>query len=79
MNATVLDLRKNMRSVLAALDRNESVMLTCRGKKKAVIVPCGKSNSRKEVSEYAAFGIWADRKDMEDVSSYVRTLRKGRF
>ncbi|HBC86133.1 MAG TPA: type II toxin-antitoxin system prevent-host-death family antitoxin [Lentisphaeria bacterium] len=79
MNATVLDLRKNMKSVLAAIDRNESVVLTCRGREKASIVPCGRQRSRKKVSECAAFGIWADRKDMEDVPAYVRTIRKGRF
>ncbi len=79
MNATVLDLRKNMRSVLSALDRNESVMLTCRGRKKAVIVPVGKINGRKKVSECSAFGIWAGRKDMEDVEKLVRDLRKGRY
>lgn len=79
MNASVLDLRKNMRNVIAALDRNESVTLTYRGREKALIVPCGRGHVRKKASEHSAFGIWADRKDMEDVGAYVRTLRKGRF
>jgi antitoxin (DNA-binding transcriptional repressor) of toxin-antitoxin stability system len=79
MNASVLDLRNNMKAVIAALDRNESVALTYRGRKKALIVPCGREHIRTKVSEHSAFGIWADRKDMEDVASYVKTLRKGRF
>lgn len=79
MNASVLDLRKNMKYVIAALDRNEPVTLTYRGRKKALIVPCEREHSRMKVSEHCTFGIWADRKDMEDVPAYVRTLRKGRF
>ncbi|MFA6292931.1 MAG: hypothetical protein WC637_14170 [Victivallales bacterium] len=79
MNASVLDLRKNMKAVIAALNRNESVSLTYRGRKKALIVPCAREQSRTKVSEHSAFGIWADRKDMEDVTAYVKTLRKGRF
>jgi len=31
MNATVLDLRKNMKRILAAIDRNQRVTLTYRG------------------------------------------------
>ncbi|OGV53693.1 MAG: hypothetical protein A2X49_12675 [Lentisphaerae bacterium GWF2_52_8] len=78
MNATVLDLRKNMKGVIAALDRNEKVTLTYRGRKKAVIVPCAKKASTMSVSQHPAFGMWADRKDMEDVGGFVRNLRKGR-
>jgi antitoxin (DNA-binding transcriptional repressor) of toxin-antitoxin stability system len=79
MNASVLDLRRNMKDVIAALDRNESVTLTYRGRRKASIVPCEREHARTKVSEHSAFGIWADRKDMQDVASYVKNLRKGRF
>jgi antitoxin (DNA-binding transcriptional repressor) of toxin-antitoxin stability system len=78
MNATVLDLRKNMKDVLAALDRNEKVTLTYRGRKKAVIIPCDNDEKQIPVKEHPAFGIWADREDMKDVSKFVRNLRKGR-
>jgi antitoxin (DNA-binding transcriptional repressor) of toxin-antitoxin stability system len=78
MNATVLDLRKNMRNVLAALDRNEKVTLTYRGRKKAIIIPCDNDENQMSVSEHPAFGMWAEREDMKDVDSFVRNLRKGR-
>jgi antitoxin (DNA-binding transcriptional repressor) of toxin-antitoxin stability system len=79
MNATVLDLRRNMKGVLAALNRSETVTLTYRGRKKAVIVPCDREQVERKVSEHPAFGMWADRSDMANVQAYVRTLRKGRL
>jgi len=79
MNATVLDLRKNMKDVLAAIDRNERVTLTYRGCKKAVIVPCSDAAETKSAVDHPAFGMWADRDDCNDVDSFARNLRKGRI
>ena len=79
MNATVLDLRTNMKNILKALNRNEEVTLTYRGKKKAVIVPCVHETPDIAASAHSAFGIWSDRDDMKDVKCCVRELRKGRF
>jgi len=78
MNATVLDLRRNPKRLLRAIDDNERVNLTYRGKKKAVIVPCGDKEQRLSASEHPAFGMWKGRKDMADVKAFVRELRKGR-
>lgn len=39
MRASVVDLRYRMKDVLRALDRNEEVTVTYRGKVKGVIVP----------------------------------------
>lgn len=77
MQATVLDLRRNTRSILAALARNERVTLTNRGRKQAEIVPCT-DHSRRPVATHAAFGIWKNRDDLTDVAGHVRKLRKGR-
>jgi len=77
MQATVLDLRRNTRSILAALARNERVTLTNRGRKQAVIVPCS-DHSRPSAAGHAAFGLWKDRDDLSDVAEHVRQLRKGR-
>ncbi len=80
MEASVLDLRRRMKSILRALDRNEPVTLTYRGRKKAVIRPvAGKTKSRASVTQQKAFGMWKDRKDMRDVAAYVRRLRRGRY
>ncbi|MCE5340767.1 MAG: hypothetical protein LLF92_06520 [Planctomycetaceae bacterium] len=76
MRASILDLRRNMRQILAAIDHNESVILTYRGSEKATIVP--KEQVRKiDIKKHPAFGIWADKKD--NVSAVVRNMRKGRF
>lgn len=78
MNATVLDLRKNMKNILAALDRNEKITLTYRGHKKAVLVPEQSSVTTMSVSDHSAFGSWAGRKDLRDVNKFIRNLRKDR-
>jgi len=78
MNATFLDLRKNTKNILSAIERNESVTLTYRGRRKAMIVPCDDSNARPSIKDCAAFGMWNDREDMENVEGYVRNLRRGR-
>jgi antitoxin (DNA-binding transcriptional repressor) of toxin-antitoxin stability system len=77
MQATVLDLRRNTRSILAALERNERVTLTNRGRKQAVIVPCT-DHSRPSAAEHTSFGMWKERDDLADVAGHVRQLRKGR-
>jgi len=77
MKASILDLRREMGKIIAALDVNEEVTLTYRGKAKGKIVPI--SGGGKDVRSHAAFGMWADRKDMADVKGYVRNIRKGRW
>lgn len=78
MNATVLDLRKNMRSILSALDRNEKVNLTYRGRKKATIIPVSEEERQNKVETHEAFGIWKDDEQKSDVDKYIRELRRGR-
>lgn len=78
MKASILDLRRRMRDVLRALDRNESVTIYYRGKEKAILSP-SRQRTCKSVKDHAAFGMWRDRKDMADVDGYVRNLRKGRL
>ncbi|MHC4874306.1 MAG: type II toxin-antitoxin system Phd/YefM family antitoxin [Planctomycetota bacterium] len=79
MNASFLDLRKNTKKILSALEHNERVTLTYRGKKKALLIPCTENKENTNVADHKAVGMWKDRDDIEDVSSYVRELRKGRF
>jgi antitoxin (DNA-binding transcriptional repressor) of toxin-antitoxin stability system len=78
MNASILDLRKNMKSVLSAIERNEQVTLTYRGNKKAVIISCNDKRERIPASEHPAFSMWANHSGLEDVNGYVRKIRKGR-
>ena len=78
MKATVLDMRRNPRKILDAVERNEVVTLTNRGKSVARIESIRKEE-RPSITDLDVFGMWADRDDMSDPVSYVRTLRKGRF
>ncbi len=84
MEASFVDLRKRSREIIRALDRNESVTITYRGKPRAIMQPIApdgtkRSTKKPRTEDQPAFGMWADRKDMKDVAAYVRHLRKGRF
>jgi len=82
MEASIVDLRYRMKSVLEALDRGESVTVLYRGKPRARLEPVEsrvEAKPRMKVEDHPAFGMWKDRKDMEDVDAYVRKLRKNRY
>ena len=82
MEASIVDLRYRMKSVLEALDRGESVTVLHRGKPRARLEPIqskAKTKPRMKVADHPAFGMWKDRKDMEDVEAYVRHLRRPRY
>jgi antitoxin (DNA-binding transcriptional repressor) of toxin-antitoxin stability system len=77
MKATVVDLRRNSRGILSALARNERVVLTHRGRQRAIIVPCA-AGPRPPAAQHASFGMWKEREDLADVAGHVRRLRQGR-
>ena len=80
MEASVLDLRKKMREIMSAIDRHECVTLTYRGCCRAVIVPLSEAKQSKiQVADLPAFGMWAERADMADPVAYVEELRRPRF
>lgn len=78
MKATLLDMRRNPKKILDAIERNEVVTLTRRGKSVARIEPIG-GGKRPSAAAHEACGMWADREDMADPSAYVREIRRGRF
>jgi prevent-host-death family protein len=80
MEATIVDLRYNMKDVLRALDRNEEVTITYRGKVKGVIVPKTekkKKRKRMRVEDHPFFGMSRD--DPRTVEEIMGELRGGRF
>ena len=80
MKASILDLRRRMAEVLRALDRSEAVKILHRGRERAVLVPGGSAGEDSApVERHPAFGMWKDRKDMQNVAAHVRKLREGRF
>ena len=79
MQATFLDLRRRMADILRALERNERVTVTYRGRKVAVLVTAAEEDGvGRDVAGHPACGMWADRDDMADVDGHVRRLREGR-
>jgi len=78
MKATLSNMRRNPAKIIEAIERNETVTLYSRGREIASIVP----KKAKEVLSLAsspAFGMWRDRKDLDDPVEYVRRQRNGRF
>ena len=78
MKARIIDLRYNMKAVLAALDRGEPVTVLHRGKERARLVPID-ATEKTNSGAHPAFGMWRSRKDLEDVTQYVRRIRQPRF
>ena len=80
MNASVRELRASTKSLLSAVGRGDTVVITYRGKPCARLLPLEEAHSGKgELGDDSIFGIWKDNKAVADVDAYVRKVRKGRF
>ncbi|HEY3825882.1 MAG TPA: hypothetical protein VGL82_15060 [Bryobacteraceae bacterium] len=77
MNATIVDLRYNMKHVLRAIDRGETVTVLYRGKERAKLTPIAPASGggAPKTKDQPLFGLWKDREDMSDPASYLRRLR----
>lgn len=72
-----MDLRYRTKEVLRALEANEEITLTHRGKEKGRIVPAVKGrSSRQDISQHEAIGMWANQK--ESVPEMITRIRKPR-
>jgi len=80
MNASIRELRSSTKSILSAVGRGDKVIITYRGKPCAQLLPLDDATGKDGSSENESiFGLWKDNKDVADVNTYVRRLRKGRF
>jgi len=80
MKASILDLRRKTGDIIRALEQNETVTISYRGREKGIIYPAQTvKETPKAIAEHPAFGMWRDRSDMEEVEKVVSGLRKGRF
>jgi antitoxin (DNA-binding transcriptional repressor) of toxin-antitoxin stability system len=77
MNATIVDLRYNMKHVLRAIDRGETVTVLYRGKERAKLTPIAPPSfsGAPKTKDQPLFGLWKDREDISDPASYLRRLR----
>ena len=79
MKITFLELRRDPGRLMEALDRNEEVTISRRGRDIARVVPSGKRGGSPRVRQHPAFGMWAGRAEEGDPAAHVRKLRKGRY
>jgi hypothetical protein len=75
MKISATDLRRHLRKVWQALERNEDVWIVSRGKLKGVIKPVG-DNPQIKVEDHPFFGM---RKSPETVKQQMDHLRGGRY
>jgi antitoxin (DNA-binding transcriptional repressor) of toxin-antitoxin stability system len=80
VKASILDLRRRMPTILKALDRRESVVISYRGKDRALLSPLPRDAAMPALDprDDPAFGLWRDRDDMPDPVAAVRRLLEGR-
>lgn len=74
MKASIVELRYNMKEVLKALDRNESVQVMYRGKLKGVIRPAGEKPTMR-VEDHPFFNMTPDGKPVDEVMDDLRGAR----
>jgi len=74
MKTNAVDLRRNMKDIMRAVERNEPVTVLYHGKEKAMILPIEKASSA-SVRSHAFFGMNQDDSAVENI---IDGLRDGR-
>ena len=78
MEISTKQLRIQPGRIISQVNKGLDVVITYRGKPSAKIVPISREALDLEDTGDEVFGIWKNRKDMEDVDRYIRNTRKGR-
>jgi len=79
MIVTAKQLRLQTSKVLKTVEKAGSVTVTLRGKPVAKISSLVGRKPGRDLLEFDAVGMWADRKDMKDPSAWVRRIRQPRY
>jgi len=79
MVVTAKQLKQQTSRILKTVQRAGRITVTLRGKPIAEISSLAGKKPAKDLLEYRAIGMWADRKDMKDPSAWVRRIRKPRY
>ena len=75
-SATAKELRSRASSILECVRKGEEVVITLRGESVAVMKSV--KSVEKKFSP-VGFGIWKDRKDIQDVTRWLEERRKVRY
>jgi prevent-host-death family protein len=78
MEVTTKELRIQPGRIIEQVTHGQEIIITYRGKALARIVPIRDVSSTTKDQPEDLFGMWKNRNDIENVDTYVRTLRKGR-
>jgi prevent-host-death family protein len=78
MVVTAKQLRLGTSKILKKVQHVGSVTVTLRGKPVAKLTAL-KTKIPMRVEDHPAFGIWADRKDMQDVHGWLKKIRTPRY
>ena len=76
---TLLELRRHTNKVVEALDKNQEITLTRRGKTFAVIAPANSGGKGLQVKDHPAFGMCSDLQSKKDVLDYMKKIRSKRY
>jgi prevent-host-death family protein len=79
MTVTAKDLRLKTSEILKRVQRVGGVTVTLRGKPVARLVSIPSREADRDLADYAAVGMWADRKEMKDPAAWVRRIRRPRY
>jgi len=79
MEISTKQLRIQPGRILSKVNKGQDIIITYRGKPSARIIPITTGETAyNDDTEDELFGVWKDRKDIENVEQYVRKIRKGR-
>ncbi len=78
MVVTAKQLRLKTSEVLKKVQKLGSITITLRGKPVARLLSVDDKEGRK-LTDYPAFGMWADREDMKDVHAWLKKIRTPRY
>lgn len=79
MTVTAKDLRLKTSEILKRVQRVGGVTVTLRGKPVARLLSIREAQAERDLADYPAVGMWADRKDMKDPAAWVRKIRRPRY
>ena len=78
MEVTTKELRIQPGRIIEQVTHGQEIIITYRGKALARIVPLREANTLTKDQPEDLFGMWNDRDDIENVETYVNSIRKGR-
>ena len=78
MNISLSTLSRRRETVLEALRRNQDISVSHQGAVVAVLRAPTSGAARERMMQTPAFGMWADRDDMDDPNEWRRALRQKR-